>query len=323
MVFAAVSVALRTVLTRIGKSGRGILGGGVAGGTIGGTKVGAFTAIPNPAMIPFQIYMNAVSAVTFGSMFIIGERLAYNEMWPKIKARIDRGEQRADAVNAEVGPFISGIAEGGSGLLDLVGDLLNLENDEAVRPDPSGAVHITQQDVQSLSDKLLTYYYKMITTGEDPQKINIVLTNATSNFINDEMFKRKLPPFDKGAGPIPPTEEGNLGPPHIPPKEPNVPLEEILQHESWQSWVKTISSVTYPGLTPDVYRNLSTVTVKRTNWWNYINSEWQTRQSYLLSVTKSGGSVNSPQYVKILAQKRVLEQIIADANALLAKLTAK
>ncbi len=147
-------------LAKIATKVKAPLGGGVAGGAIAGGKVGGFTAIPNPAMIPFQMYMNITSAMAFGTFFIIGERIAYNELWPKIKADIDKGMDSADAVAKHTSPVLSGTMTQFGGLLDTVSDILGI-NAEGSSDIEEGEtlITVTEADVMSWSDAYLTVQY--------------------------------------------------------------------------------------------------------------------------------------------------------------------
>ncbi len=78
--------------------GLGVAGG--AGGAVGGA--GGFTAIPNPAMIPFMGAMSAVGGFAFGWSYIIGQRIAYHIDFPRIRDALESGGNVNDIVEKRI-----------------------------------------------------------------------------------------------------------------------------------------------------------------------------------------------------------------------------
>ncbi len=85
-------------------------GGGLASGIGLGVGIGAGSAVGagvggsavSIAMVPFNAVNNYLGSFWFGAGMILGERWVYQEVWPKVKAKLDAGEDYMSAVE----PFI-------------------------------------------------------------------------------------------------------------------------------------------------------------------------------------------------------------------------
>lgn len=148
------------VLSKIAKNlaRPGIAGGAGAGAIVGGTS-GGFTAIPNPAMIPFNIANTVAMAWSFGYFMVLGERYAYNVIHPEImgkKLTIEEAAQKGVDMaygfignNLDIVDMIMGESQGNiveQGLPSSAGQVV-------------GSIHLTQDDIQSMSDTLLKQAY--------------------------------------------------------------------------------------------------------------------------------------------------------------------
>ncbi len=102
--------------------------------------------------------------------------------------------------------------------------------------------------------------------------------------------------------------------------EPIIPIDE--QVPITQTVISVIENYNYGPLRAFLRPNaLAAIKISITRFFNFMNSEWQGRQTYLGKVIKSGGSLKSPQYLKIKNEKEIIEGLILAVNDYIATQT--
>lgn len=151
----------------------------------------SFTAQPNPLMIPFNIANTLSTAYIFGYMMILGQRKAYNEVWPSIQAgSLDITKAVKDAIefatSFKIPPGI------GLDMIPGFSEFFGSDQKEIIGPpsqNPVDSSHKQENTVVAVSDKLET---RVTPGGPSTQKqIRDGILNRTAEIFNLEKLIEK------------------------------------------------------------------------------------------------------------------------------------
>ncbi len=139
-----------------------------------GLGAGAGGAVSQIGLLPFNAANNMIGSAYFGYGMILGERYMYQHDWPKVQARLEKGESIGAIMHEYTGTFTAMIMDEAKiifdtlheGMAQMMADAINNQNSEIEEPtDDVGAqddgINLTREEIEAFSDARLTLEYNL------------------------------------------------------------------------------------------------------------------------------------------------------------------